>query len=79
MVCIPTIALLMHLKCINQSIVILTGETEPEGEEIASAYIELNPAIEHANETRKTPSTFGNSTGVYRNLENLFVTYFFFI
>ena len=34
------------LKNINQSIVILTGEAEPDGEEIAHTYTELNPAVE---------------------------------
>ena len=60
------------LKCINQSIVILTGETEPEGEEIASAYIELNPAIETCKMKRakhlphlETPQEFTETLKIY--------------
>lgn len=60
------------LKCINQSIVILTGETEPEGEEIASTYIELNPAIETCKMKRakhlphlETPQEFTETLKIY--------------
>lgn len=60
------------LRCINQSIVILTGESEPEGEEIAASYLELNPAIEtytmkHAKHLPQieTPQEFNETLKIY--------------
>lgn len=60
------------LRSIDQSIIILTGEAEPEGEEIATSYLELNPAIEtytmkHTKHLPQieTPQEFNETLKIY--------------